>query len=232
MSKIIVVISENTEWRVLRTLIPGVLVQHSPYGEWFEHTVEEIPLIFFFEGWGKIAAAGATQYALDRWQPELIINLGTCGGFAGEIEKYAIVLAEKTLVYDIVEQMGDQDDHIAHYTTEIDLSWLAEPYPQEVVRTLLVSADRDLIVEEIPQLKEKFSARAGDWESGAIAWVAARNGVRCLILRGVTDMVGGQGGEAYDGNIDMFVEGTRTVMPKMLKALPGWLKLIQNNAKL
>jgi hypothetical protein len=38
--------------------------------------------------------------------------------------------------------------------------------------------------EEIPHLKDRHHAAAGDWESGAIAFVAARNGVRRLILRG------------------------------------------------
>lgn len=225
--QIVVAISANTEWRVLKEILPQVEVYHSPYGEWFEVGLPQFstPLIFFFEGWGKIAAAGATQYAIDRWGPDLLINLGTCGGFAGEIERYATILVEKTIVYDIIEQMGDYDEHIAHYATEIDLAWLVEPFPQEVIRTLLVSGDRDLIVEEIPQLREKFDAVAGDWESGAIAWVAARNYVRCLILRGVTDLVGGEGGEAYDDNFDVFVEGTRVVMGKLLKALPGWIEL-------
>ena len=122
--------------------------------------------------------------------------------------------------------MGDPDAHIAHYGTEIDLSWLPEPYPQKVTRTLLVSGDRDLIVDEIPQLKEKFGAVAGDWESGAIAWVAARNNVRCLILRGVSDLVGGEGGEAYDGNKEVFREGTRIVMGKLLEALTQWVAVI------
>jgi len=235
--KIIVVISANTEWKVIHTLIPKVEIQLSPYGEWFETKVSQLskiqhskeyqpqPIIFFHQGWGKIAAAGATQYVIDRWQPDLLINLGTSGGFAGFIEKYAIVLAEKTIVYDIIEQMGDFNEHIAHYATDIDLSWLTEPYPQKVVRTLLVSGDRDLVVEEIPQLQEKYCAVAGDWESGAIAWVAARNNVRCLILRGVTDLVGGDRGEAYDGNFDIFEEGARVVMAKLLKALPDWLRV-------
>jgi adenosylhomocysteine nucleosidase len=226
-SNTVVLISANTEWQVIREFLPNVEIQHSPYGEWFETDSSQfpIPLIFFFEGWGKIAAAGATQYAIDRWQPELLINLGTCGGFAGEIEKFTIILAEKTLVYDIIEQMGDQEAHIAHYTTHIDLSWLEEPYPQEVIRTKLISADRDLIVDEIPELKDQYAAVAGDWESGAIAWVASQNDVRCLILRGVTDLVGVEGGEAYDGNLDIFVEGTRVVMGKLLAALPGWLNI-------
>jgi adenosylhomocysteine nucleosidase len=228
---IVVLISANTEWSVIRELISAEAIQQSPFGEWFKtdtsqfssYSTNPLPITFFHQGWGKIAAAAATQYAIDRWVPDLLINLGTCGGFAGEIEKYTIILVEKTIVYDIIEQMGDYDEHIDHYTTKIDLSWLSEPYPQEVIRTLLVSGDRDLIVEEIPQLKAKFGAVAGDWESGAIAWVASQNGVRCLILRGVTDLVGNEGGEAYDDNFNIFVEGAQLVMGKLLNALPNWI---------
>jgi adenosylhomocysteine nucleosidase len=234
--KIVVIISANTEWQVLRELIAIADVQNSTYGEWFEVEAAQFvalhsfsdhqlqPLTFFHQGWGKIAAASATQYGIDRWRPDLLINLGTCGGFAGAIEKHAIILVEKTIVYDIIEQMGEFDAHIAHYTTEIDLSWLAKPYPQEVVRSLLVSGDRDLMIEEIPKLQEKYGAVAGDWESGAIAWVADRNHVPCLILRGVTDLVSTDGGEAYEGNFDVFVEGTRQVMKRLIEGLPAWIE--------
>ena len=107
-------------------------------------------MIFFHGGWGKIAAAGSTQYAIDRWQPGLLVNLGTCGGFAGQVHQGEILLVERTVVYDIIELMGDFDEHIAHYSTFLDLSWLSPPYPHAVRRTLLVSGDRDLLVEEIP----------------------------------------------------------------------------------
>lgn len=64
---------------------------------------------------------------------------------------------------------------------------------------------------------------AGDWESGAIAWVAARNGVRCLILRGVTDLVSEEGGEAY-GNPALFTAAAREVMRELFDSLPQWLE--------
>lgn len=51
----------------------------------------------------------------------------------------------------------------------------------------------NLLVEDIPMLVSRFGASAADWESGAIAWVADKNRVRCLILRGVTDLVGSRG---------------------------------------
>ena len=219
----VVIISANVEWRALREIFPQADYQRGPYGEWFTMQTAGQEVIFMHGGWGKIAAAASAQYAIDRWHPALLVNLGTCGGFEGEIERGAIVLVDKTIVYDIIEQMGDFDEHIAHYTTEIDLSWLATPYPQAVRRTLLVSGDRDLLVEEIPMLKARYGAAAGDWESGAIAWVAARNNQRLLILRGVTDLVGSGGGEAY-GKIEVFEQATRGIMRQLVDGLPGWLE--------
>jgi adenosylhomocysteine nucleosidase len=220
--RIVVLISADIEWRVICELFPDVQYQRSPMGEWF-YAKESV--IFFHGGWGKIAAASSTQYVIDRWQPDRLINLGTCGGFEGYIERGQIVLAEKTIVYDIIEQMGDYDEHIDHYSTLINLNWLGNKTPIPVRRALLISGDRDLMAEEIPFLREHFGAIAGDWESGAIAWVAARNDIPILILRGVTDLVGNSGGEAY-GNIELFTNACRSVMERLVDSLPGWLDFL------
>ncbi len=224
-SKVVVLISADAEWTVVCDLIPDAEVKQSPLGEWFIANLNSChqPLLFFHGGWGKIAAAASTQYVIDRWQPELLINLGTCGGFAGEIEKGEIILVERTVVYDIFEQMGDFDEHIAHYSSELDLSWLGDQYIHEVRRTLLVSGDRDLLVEDIPSLIANYGAVAGDWESGAIAWVAQRNNRKCLILRGVTDLVGSDGSLAY-GDLDYFAQETKSIMKRLLAMMPDWLE--------
>jgi len=218
---ILVLISADIEWQVIKEIFPGEDLQESPLGEWF---LFNNTMIFFHSGWGKISAAATTQYVIDRWQPDLIVNLGTCGGIAGEIEIGEIILVERTIVYDIIEQMGDYDEHIAHYSTDLDLSWLDFDFPNFVKRTLMVSGDRDLLVEEIPELKAKFGAVAGDWESGAIAWVASRNGLRCLILRAVTDVVDAEGSPTY-GNLDYFIQGTRDVMGSLVKVFFNLLEL-------
>ncbi|HVB60684.1 MAG TPA: hypothetical protein VNE61_05765 [Ktedonobacteraceae bacterium] len=224
----VVIISANADWKVIRSLYPDHEPQTSPYGEWFIVSLAirstDAPVIYLHGGWGKIAAAASAQYVIDRWSPSLLINLGTCGGFAGQIEKGTIILVERTLVYDIIEQMSDGEAAIAHYATDIDLTWLGESYPHAVQRALLVSADRDLVVDEIAHLQSRYNAVAGDWESGALAWVAARNQTHCLILRGVSDLVGSDHGEAY-GNYDLFVEGTTIVMRRLVDALPQWIML-------
>ena len=230
---ITVLISADAEWRVVRDVFSEAERQSSPFGEWFTTVLAagpgSEPVLFFQGGWGKIAAASSTQYVIDRWLPELLVNLGTCGGFDGAIERDTIVLAIRTVVYDIVEQMCDYDEAIAHYATDMSPSWPGEGSLPDVCRTVLVSADRDILPADIPDLRARFSAVAADWESGAIAWVAKRNHVPCLILRGVTDLVGAGGGEAY-GNMEAFSRATGVVMRRLLDALPEWIKLATTRA--
>jgi len=223
MSRVIVLISAGAEWRVIRTLYPQAICQQTPYGETFSLPGEE-GLRYLQGGWGKIAAAASAQYAISRFSPDLLINLGTCGGFAGQTQVGEVILAEKTLVYDIVEQMGDAQEALEHYATSLNLSWLVEPPPQPVRRALLLSADRDILPAEAERLAATFGAPAADWESGAIAWVAAKNKVRLLILRVVSDIVSAQGGEAYEGGISLFRERTQALLPSLVAHLPGWVK--------
>lgn len=225
---VLVIISAECEWRVVENFYPGWKLDESPFGRWFWMEVNTHQVIFFHGGWGKIGAAASAQYAIDRWNPTALINLGTCGGFEGRIEHGQVVLAKETFIYDIHEQMGDSDEALDHYHTIIDLSWLKTPYPQSVLVQDLISADRDIIAADIPSLISFYDAVAADWESGAIAWVAKKNSLRCLILRAVTDLVGIKGGEAY-GNIEFFQDNTQIMMARLLESLPEWLKTLTNS---
>ena len=123
----VVLISAHAEWRPVRAHFPDAPPIATPFGEALPVTLAAAggrpsSVILFHGGWGKIDAAASTQYAIDRWQPKLLINLGTCGGFAGDVAAGALLLADFTLVYDIIEQMGDADEALAYYAKEIDLS--------------------------------------------------------------------------------------------------------------
>lgn len=228
-----VVISANTEWKTIKRLNPSENYKNSPWGEYFFKNVGvksgDKKILFFHEGWGKVAAAGGTQYVIDRFNPEILINLGTCGGFEGKSEIMDIILAEKTVIYDIKEAMGDSKEAIADYTTEIDLSWAGQKeLPVKVRKSVLVSADRDLIPAETEQLNLLYNAIAGDWESGAISYVCKKNNKKVIILRGVTDLVSSLSGEAYN-NFSLFEYRTDMVMSKLLDQLPQWIEYLETS---
>ena len=226
---IVVLISASAEWEGVTPLFPDTEIQSSPFGESINLT--RLPrlrgdtwnLTLYHSGWGKVASASVMQYVLDKHSPDLVVNLGTCGGFAGVVDQGDVILVEKTFVYDIVELMGDLEIS-GFYASTLDLSWLPEPYPHPVRRGTLASADSDLPPDKIAFLKS-HGAIAADWESAALAWVAQKNKARLLILRGVSDIVSEQGGEAYN-NIELFNERSRAIMKQLFAQLPDWLNRI------
>lgn len=224
--KTVVIVSADGEWGAVKTLMPEALIKETRFGESFETAVDGCHVTFFHGGWGRVSASAATQFVIDHMQPELIVNLGTCGGFRGRIEQGAIILVERTVIYDIVEQMTDPDAAIDHYSAKLDLSWLPQMAPSPVTRGLMLSGDRDIRAEDIPALIRKYDAVAADWESGSIAWVAAKNQKPLLILRGVSDLVDKDGGEVY-GDYELFLARSSEIMRRLIDALPKWLEAIE-----
>jgi len=222
MGRIVVIVSADGEWRATTPLFPKVKMNTSPLGEWFITTIAGEEVTVFHGGWGKIHAAASAEYVIEKWRPDLIINLGTCGGFKGQVNRFDMVLIKKAIVYDFVSLIGPPDEGIKKFTTDIDLDWVKNP-PTPVKLVSILSGDRDLIPEDIPHLRDKFGGMVNDYESAPTAWVCARNKTKVLILRGVSDLVDTSGGEAYDGTANVWFEATKKVISGLFNILPAWV---------
>ena len=102
-TRFVVLISADGEWQaVLHHALPSI--QHpTPYGNWFSQNIVHFSVIFMHAGWGKVSTAGACQFAIDAFQPQLMVNLGTCGGLEGLAELGEILCVSETAFYDIYE---------------------------------------------------------------------------------------------------------------------------------
>jgi adenosylhomocysteine nucleosidase len=216
-----IIISAGAEWRCISSLLSASSEIITPYPHCVSTSIGNTPVVFLHSGWGKVASAGATQYAIDRWAPKLLINLGTCGGLAGRVSLGEIILASETVIYDIIEGMSDYHKAIDRYRCLAHLDWLGDDLPISLKKARLLSADRDIRPQDVQMLIDDFDGIAADWESGAFAWVADKNNVDWLILRGVTDLVSPNQGEAL-GNVSLWQERTGPVMEKLFATLP-WL---------
>ena len=218
--RIVVIVSADAEWASTRKVLAPANVGVSPYGEYFTVDVDGESILIVHGGWGKISAAASAEYAIATWQPQVLVNLGTCGGIAGRVQPGDKLLVTRTLAYDIHEAMGDSDAAIGAYTTEIDHAWLGDDFPVTVRRSLLVSGDRDLIPADVPHIVDRYGAIAADWESAAIAYVARRRRTPVLILRAVSDLVDAARNEAEAiGNLPLFHERCDAVMQSLFEDL-------------
>ena len=226
-----ILISANTEYKALCRQFENINQKKSPFGKYFETNIlyKDInyPVLFFHGGWGKICAAASVQYIIDKWNHSFVISIGTCGGFKGYVQVEDVILANKTIVYDIIEEMDNPEEAVTHYSSKIDLSWLPKNELRSVKICKLLSADKDLQSKELNKLIKHYKGVAGDWESGAIAHIAKLNNKNCIILKGVSDLVDDKKGEAY-GNMNLYSKRTCIIMKKVLQILIEWLPHINH----
>ncbi len=215
---VVALISASAEWKILLAQFPGEALHDTPFGQWFTHRLGAEAVVWFHGGYGKVSAAGSTQYAIDHWHPRLVVNLGTCGGFGGDRKVGDIVLASETYIYDVIELMGDPDEAIEDFHTRLDTALWPARLASRVVIGPLVSADRDIDPAAPPALHAKYHASVADWESGAIAWVAAHNHTPVIILRGVTDLVDAGGDPTYHA-VEVWERASIAVMASLVSLL-------------
>lgn len=194
----------------------------SPIGDWFATQISDNFVVFFHSGWGKTCSAAATQHVIDHWQPNLVINLGTCGGLEGFATLGETLLVTDTVMYDVYERMGDSQQAINFYRAKLDTDWIGSELPDHTRRASLASADQDIDFQNFKILTEDFGVPAADWESAAIAWVLKANEVRGLILRGVSDTITRSASET-DNNHSLWHSRVETIMQKLLRDLPFYL---------
>ena len=223
-----VLVSANGEWEAVKAILQPTVIQQSPLGAYFQVEIEGKSCLFFHSGWGKIATSAATQYVIDHYKPEFIINIGTCGGFAGSSKMGEVLLVTETLIYDIVERMGDPIAALNKYRTANDTSWITNPLPEGTRRARIASADQDIDFRAFDLLTKTYQADAADWETGAFAWVAARNQVTWLGLRAVSDLVSAQGSET-DNGVDLWRSRLAQLMEKILSDLPFYFTELKNS---
>jgi nucleoside phosphorylase len=184
-------ICAEKEWPCVKSIfkIRGNRLQFSPFGERFDHPLGSIKCTWYHSGATKTRAAAACQYAICTWHPDTIINLGTCGGVAHNVKVLDIILANKTVQYDVIERFGELTESFQKdQETIIDVSWAEKCRSSEISHVgTIASADQDLSLECRGRL-QTAKILAADWESASIAKVCELNNIRCLILRGVSDI--------------------------------------------
>ena len=222
-------VSANGEWAAVRELLQPNSVQNCPAGEFFHHELAGWPCLFVHSGWGKVATSSASQYIIDHYTPELIINIGTCGGFEGFCEVGETLLVTETVIYDIVERMADPFAATNFYRSSNAYTWIKNPPPSGTHRGRIASADQDIDFNAFDFLTQTHQALAADWETASFAWVASRNEIPWLALRMVSDIVSRHASET-DGGVELWRSRLQTLMGNLLADLPFYLTEFSSNA--
>lgn len=180
-------INSNEEWTATKDLLKPLDIRIFPYGEYFETEIASKECIFYHSGATKTLSSGATQYAIDNWSPEIIFVLGTCGGVAEDIRPLDIIIVEQTAQYDVIPMK--KRESIFHEIIILDNSWInLNQFPHKLLKGFIATADKSVTASNYHDLRDS-DVTAADWETASIAKISEINGVKCCVIRGVSDVI-------------------------------------------
>lgn len=217
-------ICSGTEWRAAKHVmrVPPETVRPFPYGEFFRAAIAASECVFYNSRRTKTRAAGACQYAIDRWDIDSVLVIGTCGGVAEHLSLMDIVLATETIQYDSEDQRPDMG-----YIVPADPAWLnLELVASPLHAGAIASADRDLTYRDLARLR-RLDVFGADWESAAIATVCSLNRVRWAVLRAISDVPLRAGAADAARQIEDYARNTPLIMERLLGLLPTILGKVQ-----
>ena len=187
----------------------------------FTGTINNKFIILAQSGVGKVNAALTTQYIIDIFKPNIIINTGVAGGIADGIDVGDIVIGTYLVQYDFdVTALGyargymitgEEKDKPTKYYCDKQLiekfqTSLEKNMPKEKIHQgIIASGDKFLSGMEIKkEINDYFGAIAVEMEGCAIAQVATRNKIPFVVTRAISDLADGKVAE-YQTEFEMKV---------------------------
>ncbi|MFF2017558.1 5'-methylthioadenosine/adenosylhomocysteine nucleosidase [Paenibacillus sp. NPDC058177] len=186
-------------------------------------------IVLVQSGIGKANAAMTTTILLERFQVELIINIGAAGALDPGLQIGDVVIAEEITYSDVDATVfnyvyGQVPQMPASYP--VDKQWVALALEgaalihskRSVVTGLVTTEDSFIGHSELAvSIRARFpESKASDMEGAAIAQTAYQFGVPFFSVRGISDNVGAGAAELFTSNVDLAAKNSAEVVEAFL----------------
>ena len=145
-------------------------------------------------GIGEIAAASSTQYLIDNFNVDKIINYGVAGGLTEEHPALSIGIVDKVVHYGFDVSTGSpyrvgEYPKIGLFHTPISPA-IPEEKTQNLPRFICASADIGVGGgEPKKKLHQEYGADICEMEAAGIVLTCNRNNIPCTLIKAVSDGV-------------------------------------------
>ena len=175
----------------------------------FTGTISNKFIILAQSGVGKVNAALNTQYIIDTYKPNIIINTGVAGGISDELDIGDVVIGTYLVQHDFDVTVlgyakgymctGVEKDKPTKYYCDKELvekfqSCLEQNMSKQKIHLgIIASGDKFVSGKDSKkEINEYFDAIAVEMEGCAIAQVATRNKIPFVVTRAISDLADGK----------------------------------------
>lgn len=187
-------------------------------------------VVLLKSGIGKVNAAVAATILHERYSVEAVINTGSAGGFAEQLNVGDIVISEEVTYHDVdvtafSYDYGQVPDMPARFKADDKLVTQAENAVRQTkaksAKGLIATGDTFMQEERKVQfVRDKFPGMvAAEMEAAAVAQVCHRYETPFVVIRALSDIAGKESSVSFDQFLQTAAENAATMIISMVKQL-------------
>lgn len=208
--KIAVIGAMEQEVELLRDALQNTKTETIANSEYTTGTYEGKEVILLKSGIGKVNAAMSTTILLEKYQPDVVINTGSAGGFDAALKVGDIVISDEVRHHDVDVtafgyEIGQMAGMPAAYKSDVKLMEIAKQAVIEVGEHsygvgLICSGDvfmSDPV--RVEAVRQDFpTMKAVEMEAAAVAQVCHQFKTPFVVIRALSDIAGQESNVSFD----------------------------------
>lgn len=199
--------------------------------EFYQGEIDSLQVVLLKSGIGKVNAAMGTAILIDKFQPDVIINTGSAGGFHKNLNVGDVIISTEVRHHDVdVTIFGYEYGQVprmpAYFAPDEKLVTVASKSAEkidgiQIVKGLIASGDSFMNdPERVEFIRTKLpDLYAAEMEAAAIAQVAHQFEVPFVIIRSLSDIAGKESNISFDQFLETAAKNSAELILLMLKEL-------------
>ena len=229
--KIAVIGAMEEEVELLRATLENATTETIANSEYTQGTYKDKDVILLKSGIGKVNAAMSTTILLEKYQPDVVINTGSAGGYDENLDVGAIVISDEVRHHDVDAtifgyEMGQVPQMPAGFKADARLMEVAEQAVAEVGEhqsaTGLITTGDSFMNDPIRVEKVRGyfpTMKAVEMEAAAVAQVCYQFATPFVVIRALSDIAGKQSDISFDEFLPIAAKHSTQVVLKAIEKI-------------
>lgn len=204
-----IVCASDTELEPFLSYVPGCSVTEKSMLKFYSGSIKGFDVVLVYSGVCKVNAAIATQVLIDCFQVDGIINAGTAGGMAGEVNLFDTVISKCMAYHDVAEDILTEFHPWLKencFRPDPALYAAAQTYrkksPFPMLFGTMVTGEQFIEDEKRDEINRNYAPLSVDMETVSMAHVCYVNHIPFLSVRTITDTADHKGIENFEKNCE------------------------------
>lgn len=229
--KLAIIGAMEEEVKLLREQIQDIQTQTIAGFEYYSGQIDGCEMVLLKSGIGKVNAAMSTTLLLQVFQPDVVINTGSAGGFHADLNVGDIVISQSVCHHDVDVtpfgyELGQVPGMPACFVPDTKLVDAAKKSIEDLgevahMHGLIATGDRFMYnPDDVQATRENFpNMIACEMEAAAVAQVCHTFGKPFVIIRSLSDIAGKENKVTFEQYLEQAATHSAKVILGLFKYL-------------